>query len=287
MQIMSSDGVKHVVLCWIAPIRDNTGQITNALVMLTDITEARQLEDHLSSLGFMIGSISHGIKGLLTSLDGGMYLTEKGFETGNKERMQEGISLTQQMASRIKKLVLDILYYTKTRKMEWGQYSVRQFMQDTSRMAEISAGKHGVKLETNVDMKAEDDIFEVDEESLQTALINILENSIEACIDNDNAQRSLISLNTRVDQTKVIFTIQDNGIGIDQDSLKNIFTIFFSSKGNKGTGLGLYIANKVIRKHRGSIKVRSKKHKGTRFIIKIPRTVPDTVRNPQGVAYPN
>jgi PAS domain S-box-containing protein len=285
MQIISSDGVKHIVLCWIAPIRDAEDQITSVLVMLTDITEARNLEDHLTSLGFMIGSISHGIKGLLTSLDGGIYLMEKGFEGQNQQRIQEGFEQSKQMTSRIKKLVMDILYYTKTRKLEWGLFPLRQFTADILGIVSAGAEKYGVTIEEKLDILTQDDHFEVDEKSLQAALVNILENSIEACIDNPAEKRPVIQFHTRLDSEKVLFTIKDNGLGMDKETLKNLFTIFFSSKGNKGTGLGLYIANKVVSQHRGEIKVRSTRNKGTQFFIKIPRTVPETARNPRGLAY--
>jgi len=285
MQIISSDGVKHVVLSWIAPIRDDKGQITHALAMLTDITEARRLEDHLTSLGFMIGSISHGIKGLLTSMNGGIYLMEKGFEIGNQKQVKEGFEMSKEMTSRIKKLVLDILYYTKTRKMEWGQYSVNQFIGNCMDVISTNAAKHQIKIVKKIDITTHDDFFEVDENSLLPAMISILENALEACIDSPEEKESIVLFHTRVDDKKVLFTIQDNGSGMDKNALKSLFTIFFSSKGNKGTGLGLYIANKIVGRHRGEIKVKSTKNKGTKFFIKIPRTVPDTARNPRGIAY--
>jgi len=286
MQIISSDGVKHIVLSWVAPIRDSQGEITHGLVMLTDITEARRLEDHLTSLGYMIGSISHGIKGLLTSMDSGIYQMGKGFETNDAGRIREGFEITRDMTDRIKKLVMDILYYTKIRKMEWGRHSVHQFVRDTLDIVSPRAAKHGIKIDTELDADPADDFFEADESSLQQAMVNILENAIEACIDSPKDNSSSISFHTKVAPDNILFTIQDNGSGMDGDALKSIFKIFFSSKGNQGTGLGLYIANKVVGRHRGEIKVNSTVNQGTRFLINIPRTVPDTARNPRGVSYP-
>ncbi len=287
MEIISSDGVKHIVLCWTAPLRDNRGRIKNALVMLTDITEVRRLEDHLTSLGFMIGSISHGIKGLLTSLDGGMYLMEKGFENQDPEKIRSGFDQSREMTSRIKKLVLDILYYTKTRNMEWQTVSVTHFLADILNIVSGSARKNNIRIDHRLEVLTETDGFEIDEESLQAAMVNILENGIEACIDNSKEKQHRISFHVRVDKEKVLFTVQDNGLGMDEDTLNNIFTIFFSSKGNKGTGLGLYIANKVVGQHRGEIKVKSTRNKGTKFLIKIPRVVPRTARDPRGASYPD
>ena len=295
MEIISSDGVKHIVLCWTAPIRDTLGRVTHALVMLTDITEARRLEDHLTSLGFMIGSISHGIKGLLTSLDGGLYLMEAGFNANNTKKIKEGFTLSREMTSRIKKLVLDILYYTKTRTLVWEHYSARSFMEETIRMVAMKAKKHGIAVDHKFETLTGNDEFEIDKDSLQAAILNILENAIEACIDDQTsliqapdhvAKLPAIRFAARVDQEKVLFRIQDNGKGMDKATLKNIFTIFFSSKGNKGTGLGLFIANKVISQHRGEIKVVSTQNQGTRFIIKIPRSVPHTAKDSRGIPAP-
>ncbi len=283
MEIISSDGVKHVVLSWTAPIRDDNGNISKVLVMLTDITEARRLEDHLTSLGFMIGSISHGIKGLLTNLDAGIYLMEKGFDSDNLEKVREGFDLSRETTSRIKKLVLDILYYTKTRTLEWKKISCKAFMEDTLKIVSRNAKKHQITINHKLEVLTPDDYFEIDENSLQAAMVNILENGIEACIDNKKCLNHSIMFTARMDREKILFKIQDNGLGMEPGTLNNIFTIFFSSKGNKGTGLGLYIANKVIGQHRGEIKVKSSKDQGTRFLIKIPRTIPNTAKNPRGV----
>ena len=277
-EIISSDGVKHIVLAWTAPIRDARGNIIKVLVMLTDITEVRQLEDHLSSLGVMIGSISHGIKGLLTSLDSGMYLLNSGFKKGDMTRISEGLEISNQITERIKKLVLDILYYTKTRRPVWQKVSARGFIDAVLMPIVPAAGKSNIRLQLNVQCETHDDYFEIDEKSLQSAFINILENSIDACTDSDKSTPRSILFHCRIKPNKIIFLIKDNGKGMDAMTLKNIFTIFFSSKGQQGTGLGLYITNKVIEQHSGEIKVRSSPDTGTKFLIKMPRIIPTTAK---------
>jgi PAS domain S-box-containing protein len=281
MEIIASDGSKHVVLFWSAPIRDLAGKVTHSLVMLTDITDVRRLEDHLSSLGFMIGSISHGIKGLLTSLDGGLYLMESGFKLQNSQKIQQGFEMTREMSSRIKNLVLDILYYTKTRHMDWEQVSCRAFMEETLALIMTKAQKNGITVAHKFETLTLDDTFEIDRDSLQAAMINFLENAIEACVDDQSpsGKQYTIGFFAKADRENIVFIIQDNGLGMDKATVKNIFTIFFSSKGNKGTGLGLFISNKVIQQHRGKIKVDSTKERGSRFVITLPRSIPSTVKN--------
>jgi signal transduction histidine kinase len=71
----------------------------------------------------------------------------------------------------------------------------------------------------------------------------------------------------------VQFDIIDNGIGMDSQTRDKIFTLFFSSTANRGTGLGLFIANKIVCQHGGSIRVDSKVGQGSRFSVKIPKKI--------------
>ncbi|RLB97583.1 MAG: histidine kinase, partial [Deltaproteobacteria bacterium] len=75
------------------------------------------------------------------------------------------------------------------------------------------------------------------------------------------------------------FTIADNGIGMDIETKNKMFTLFFTSKGSQGTGLGLFIAHRVIKYHGGTVEVESEQGKGCQFCICIPIQKPDTAQN--------
>jgi signal transduction histidine kinase len=70
----------------------------------------------------------------------------------------------------------------------------------------------------------------------------------------------------------VQFEVEDNGIGMERETQEKVFSLFFSSKGNEGTGLGLFVANKIAAAHGGKIQIESRINEGTRFIVTIPRT---------------
>jgi signal transduction histidine kinase len=72
--------------------------------------------------------------------------------------------------------------------------------------------------------------------------------------------------------------IQDNGMGMDRETQEKMFTLFFTSKGSQGTGLGLFIANRVIQQHGGRIQIESKPQAGTRFQICLPQRRPELPR---------
>ncbi|MEW6671216.1 MAG: response regulator [Thermodesulfobacteriota bacterium] len=278
MMVTSQTGEKYNVLVWTAPIRNARGEITQVMEMSTNITQIRQLQDHLSSLGLLIGSISHGIKGLLTGLDGGMYLLNTGFAKANQVQVAEGWEIVKLMIGRIRSMVLDILYYAKERELKWELIDVLSFVKDI-------AFTFGPKIQSQrIDFACDFDEtvgrFEVDPGIVRSALINLLENALEACLADPSKPIHRIAFGVRQDSTHIIFDVIDNGIGMDEATRKNIFTLFFSSKGDRGTGLGLFISNKIIRQHGGTIEVDSKPGEGTRMGIKIPKMIPDSLKKP-------
>ena len=105
---------------------------------------------------------------------------------------------------------------------------------------------------------------------MRTALVNILENAVEACLENAERPSHTIDFHVQKVENHICFEIRDTGIGMDTEIQDKIFTLFFSSKGQRGTGLGLFIAKKVIDQHHGTIRFQSVKGRGTTFWINIP-----------------
>jgi signal transduction histidine kinase len=122
--------------------------------------------------------------------------------------------------------------------------------------------------------------MEIDHGLIRASLINILENAIEACIEDKSESAHWITFEVHGERDEVIFSIIDNGIGMGADQIQNIFKLFWSSKGKRGTGLGLFITNKVIQKHGGSIEVSSKPSVRTVFDVRLPRKMAESVPKP-------
>ncbi len=85
--VTAISGRQYHVLTYTAPIMDEKDEITQVMEISTNITQIRQLQDHLTSLGLMLGSMSHGVKGMLTALDGGIYQLETGLERQDEARV--------------------------------------------------------------------------------------------------------------------------------------------------------------------------------------------------------
>ncbi len=182
MIVTAKSGAEYNVLINTAPIFNTAGRIEQVMEMSTNITEIRQLQDRLSSLGLMVSSISHGIKGILTGLDGGLYLLSSGLSKNDGGKTQEGLETVRQMVDRIRDMVLNILYYAKDRALEWKRINVSRFAEELVAMVQSRLQNQPIEFEKKINASAGD--FEVDAAVVTTALTNIIENAIEACLED-------------------------------------------------------------------------------------------------------
>lgn len=97
---------------------------------------------------------------------------------------------------------------------------------------------------------------------------------MEACIEDTRDITHQIHFTTGVDEANVYFQISDNGPGIDEEQKSKVFQLFSSSKGKRGTGIGLFVTRNAILKHGGKITVDSSPNAGAIFRITLPRKPP-------------
>jgi len=275
--VTSRHGEQKYVLINTAPITDPDGEIVQVMEMSTDITQIRKLQDRLTNLGLLLSSVSHGVKGLLTALDGGVYRLESGIKRGDTERTLQASDTIKDVTESIKRVVLDILYYAKSRKLNWDQINAADLAEQTARMVKPKADKQQV--EFLKDFNKNLGTIEADCSLLSSALVNLLENAVDACSSDKNKTEHRIVYEVQPHgDDHVIFSVIDDGSGMDTETRNKIFSLFFSSKGSKGTGLGLFIANQVIEQHGGKITVNSTPGQGSCFDVLIPRVLPDEAK---------
>jgi signal transduction histidine kinase len=276
--VTSKFGKQYNVLTQTAPIKNEIGQITQVMEMSTDITQIRQLQDHLISLGLMLGSMSHGVKGMLTALDGGIYQLETGIVQKDDARVGKAFGQIQQMADKIKKMVLEILYYAKSRDLNYERKDIAEFAKSVVDTVKPMAQKNDIKLSVSIPETLGK--IEVDSNWMEAALVNFLENALDACLLDEKKKNHWIRFSVKKQSPGfILFTIEDNGTGMDEETENKMFTLFFSSKGSQGTGLGLFIAHRVVKYHGGLIEVSSRKGEGSRFDICLPFEKPENTDN--------
>jgi signal transduction histidine kinase len=210
-------------------------------------------------------------------LDGGIYLVESGFAKNKPERVQAGWADVKTIVERIRKLVHNILFFAKERELKRSHIDGINFAEDVAATVEAKIKTNGIDFIRDFDETVGP--LHIDAGVVRLALINILDNALDACLEDQTDKKHQIVFRVRQNTMQVIFEIQDNGIGMDQETYDNLFTLFFSSKGNKGTGLGLFIADKIIDQHGGKISVETKPGSGSKFKISIPKMTPKSIKS--------
>ncbi len=282
--VTTRDGKQRNVLISTAAIRNAAGEVVEVMEMSADITSIRQLQSHLTSLGLMLGSISHGVKGMLTALEGAVYRVESGIKRGDAARSQAAAEAVKTLVGRVRSLVLNVLYYAKSRELAPETVDVAAFAASVAQTVALKAAREGVMLDTAIGQDL--GTMDVDVVNLQAALVNILENAVDACLADTAKPGHHIAFRVSREGGRVVFDIEDDGMGMDQETREKAFTLFFSSKGLKGTGLGLFIANDMVAKHGGTIDLTSEPGEGTRFVVRIPQTPPAIDDAPREPAAP-
>jgi len=169
-------------------------------------------------------------------------------------------------------MVSDILYYAKDREPVWESVSAHELGRETCGLVQPRADEHAVRLIQELPESTGN--FEADPRAVRSLLVNLLENSIDACrLDRKKTDHS-VALRLAGTPERIEFEVQDNGIGMDAETRDKAFSLFFSSKGSEGTGLGLFIANRIARAHGGIIELESEAGAGTRFLVRLPRKRP-------------
>lgn len=262
---LSGGGVSQVLI-QTSPIIDKNGVVTAVIELATNITQLKKDRKELVTLGQSIALLSHGIKNILEGLQGGAYVVDEGFRDNDIEMAQKGWNIVNKNIFEIADVVQNILYSSKDRPLKYERISPGQLTKDSLALFRDKAARLDIALESQIN----DAIPEVrlDIASIRRMLNNLIWNALEACFNDRQKKKHTVTVKTDLlDDDHFMFEISDNGIGMDDDTQRNIYEEFFSTKGSSGTGLGLAVVEKVVNRHGGKIEVMSALGKGTRFTI--------------------
>jgi two-component system NtrC family sensor kinase len=176
---------------------------------------------------------------------------------------------------RTSNLVMDLLSYSKEREPEFEACEPNIIVNDVYELVKDKAGENHVE----IIIEPDDTIGTVimDPGSIHEVLLNLASNAVDACLfDEDLSKPWIVKLKTEKAPGNIIkFDVSDNGAGMSEEVLQKLFTSFFSTKGHRGTGLGLMVTRKLIEEHEGKIEVTSRLDEGTNFTVRLPFTTVD------------
>lgn len=245
------------------------------LMVVEDITEHRRMEeivmqaDKLSALGLMASGFAHEINNPLSTIEVHAEDLEDRLQTEKKELLESGeigryLGIIRKNVSRAKRITENLLNFS--RKSEWKQewIDVPVIMEESLTLINHAFTKKKITVYREWDPSLPR--IKGDALQLMQVIINLLNNAIDAV-----SPLGIIKVRSTVEGHTLVIRICDNGIGIDEEQLSNVFVPFFTTKEiGKGTGLGLSICYGIVSRMGGSIYLESKKAQGTEVTVTLP-----------------
>jgi len=236
--------------------------------------ESRQFQDALlraerfAAMGQTIAVLSHHIKNILQGVRGGSHLISMGLNQKQESLIRQGWGIVERDQTRIYDLVMDMLSFSKERVPALKPAELNSVVAEIAELAVARAAESGVTVEFRPGNDVPTALF--DAEGIHRAVLNIVSNAIDAV---EGIERGAVVIQTGYDRAAdlMLVAVSDNGPGIPEDQRAAIFNVFESSKGARGTGIGLPVSRKILREHGGRVRVEGGPGQGTRFVLSWPR----------------
>lgn len=234
----------------------------------TRLYSAKLKAEHLAGIGEAVAGLSHCIKNILNSLKWGSHVVDGGLKENKLELLAQGWQVVQKNIGLMTDLTLDMLTLSKERKPEYKMVNLNSIIDEVMQLVEEKAVSLDVEIQKDLDCNV-GDVY-VDPTGIYRCLLNLVTNAIDACSEGREKKICIKSFPVK-DEKRIQIDISDTGCGIAEDVINHLFkTAFFSTKGSKGTGLGLPVTYKIIKEHKGDIFVQSEINKGAVFSINLP-----------------
>lgn len=243
--------------------------------------ESNLRSERLAAIGQTVAGISHCIKNLLTGMNGGVSLVKLARQNEDWNVLDQSLEVLCNSSSRISSLVFDMLDYSKDREPTTEDVDLAGLMTEIRGVTRQKAAARDC--EVLVELAEDASHVQADSHQLFRCLLNLVENGLDASkeggkviisseLSSSEGARNRLSTPARA---AIIIRVSDEGDGISEENVKQIFEPFFSTKGAKGTGLGLAVTHKIIAEHGGKLEVASEPDEPAVFAIYLPAGTED------------
>ncbi len=239
-----------------------SGALKNILLFEENIKMER-----LAAIGQTMAMLVHEIKNILQLAKFSDEMIRMGIREHNEKFLSRGMEKLGKTLKDMDGFIWEVAGLSKDYQLEPEAVNVPALVEELRRDLSERAEACQVKLE----FEAEENFPEVrgDSRSLYRALLNLVKNAFEAFKNHPSAR---IKVHARVlDQERYELTVEDNASGMSDEVKARLFEEFFSTKGKRGTGLGLMVVSRTVKMHQGTITVESKPGTGTKFTLNLPR----------------
>ncbi|MGC9028716.1 MAG: ATP-binding protein [Desulfomonilaceae bacterium] len=275
--IRSSSG-ENIPVRFSGAILYDQGKTVGAVGFYQDLRTFKKLErekkesDRLAVIGQTVAGLAHGIKNILQGLEGGVFVVQTAIEDSDKALLERGWDMVQNNIRRISDLVKDLLSYSKERVPQYEEVDPNKLVEEVCALFEPMAAKKSIVIERQLDKEIDESckLF-LDQRGIHTCLSNLVSNAIDACESDTKDVQHRVIVKTELDsECWITFQVSDNGCGMSEDTKRKIFSSFYSTKGSRGTGLGLLVTSKIVLEHGGELFFESQEGEGTTFTMRLP-----------------
>ena len=281
--IINTKDNRQIPVKYTSKVLYKTGEFVGTVNFFQNLTEIKQLEkelvqsERLAAVGQTVSGLAHYVKNILIGLKGGSYVVDVGIAKNDTEKLKTGWKTIKRNIKRIGDLTQDLLTYSKQREPEFENCVPNDIVNEIIELLKDFVASKGISISQELDTG----IGEVlaDPKTIHNSLLNIINNAIDACIDDEDiSKKHEVKVKTYMDKNNYFcFEVTDNGCGMDEDTQKQMFNPMFSSKGGKGTGLGLLVTGKLIEEHKGVIEIKTSPGEGSTFTIRLPYEKENTI----------
>jgi PAS domain S-box-containing protein len=240
-----------------------------------DLRERKRLErdkleaERLAAVGQTVAGLAHGVKNLITGLEGGMYMLTTGMNKSKIERIKDGMEALERNIERISVFVKAFLSFSKGREIRVEMSDPAMVAKEVVTLYSHKAQEAGIELIN--EHLGEIAPAPMDHNGMHECLTNLVGNAIDACLMSEDEDKRHVWVRTFEENGSIIYEVVDDGCGMDYEVKRKVFTSFFTTKGLGGTGLGLLTTKKIVQEHGGKIDLETEEGEGTTFRISLPR----------------
>ena len=252
-----------------SPLLDETGNRVGAVVVISDLTHLRRLENIRADF---VSNVSHELKTPLTSLKGFVETLRDG-AVDDPAHAQRFLDIIGRQTDRLAEIVEDLLSLSRLED-EVARDAidlVRQPLAPVLRSAVLACQPQVREREGEVELSCPADLqAEIAAPLLELALVNLVDNALKY-----GGESPLVRVSAALEEGEVVIRVRDQGVGIPRSDQPRVFERFYRvdkgrSRRDGGTGLGLAIVKHITRAHLGRVRVRSEPGKGSTFILHLP-----------------
>ncbi|MFH1278930.1 MAG: ATP-binding protein [Candidatus Eisenbacteria bacterium] len=222
--------------------------------------------ERLATIGQVMAGLSHDIKNMLQSMRGARFLLEQGVQRDDMEAVRRAYPLFSSAMDRISSFTLDMLDYSKSRKPTREPQDLNVLVTEITTAMQPAAAAKGFESRLVLDESMEP--VPVDSTGIYRCLSNLITNAVEAV---DNGGDVEIRTEWAPGEPSVRITVSDDGPGVKPEHREHVFDALYTTKGSKGTGLGLAVTKKIIEEHGGEIALGTAEGRGAVFTIRLPK----------------